>query len=83
MVEYMMVISQYRFGLYNTQIDKLFNWIHGNNVGTLHTTSVQGGVGFCRDVACNVPTGFIGYCRDLACNVPTTFFNDHPIYQDY
>ena len=50
----MMVISQYRFGLYNIQIDKLFNWIHGNNVGTLcfvgtlHATSLHSFIPFTR-----------------------------------
>ena len=72
MVEYMMVISQYRFGLYNTQIDKLFNWIHGNNVGTLRFVGLR-----CPDDACIIRTGFFGccrdvvFCRDVACNVPT------------
>jgi hypothetical protein len=31
MVEYSeWLISVKRFGLYNTQLDKLFNWVHGN-----------------------------------------------------
>jgi hypothetical protein len=31
MVEYSWwLISLKRFGLYNTQLDKLFNWVHGN-----------------------------------------------------
>jgi hypothetical protein len=41
MVEYSQwLISLKRFGLYNTQSDKLFNWVQGNVVGTLHATSV-------------------------------------------
>ena len=37
MVEYLWwIISLKRVGLYNTQSDKLFNWVQENDVGTLH-----------------------------------------------